>query len=89
MTSSLPSLKIILDTSLTWDKTERDGSLSLSENDFNKAFANEPILFDVMINSLARSNNPSVKLATLAQCYSPKVGSTILSKPQLTGIVLL
>ena len=33
---------------------KRDGSLSLSENDFNKAFEREPILFDVMLNSIAR-----------------------------------
>ena len=55
-------------------KTERDGSLSLSENDFNKAFANEPILFDVMINSLARSNNPSVKVSHTSTVLQPKGG---------------
>ena len=30
-------------------KTMRDGSISLSEEDFNKAFAKEPILFDVIV----------------------------------------
>ena len=55
-------------------KTERDGSLSLSEADFNKAFTNEPILFDVMINSLARSSNPSVKVTHPSTVLQPAGG---------------
>ena len=34
-------------------RTERDGSLSLTEDDFKENFSREPILFDVMVNSLA------------------------------------
>ena len=55
-------------------KTERDGSLSLSETDFQKAFAREPILFDVMVNSLAKSSNPSVEVTSPSTIVSPKGG---------------
>ena len=55
-------------------RTERDGSLSLSESDFQKAFAREPILFDVMVNSLARSSNPSVEVTSPSKVLSPKGG---------------
>jgi flagellar hook-associated protein 2 len=55
-------------------KTERDGSLSLSEADFQKAFSREPLLFDVMINSLAKSNNPSVEVTSPSSVLSPKGG---------------
>ena len=55
-------------------RTERDGSLSLSESDFQKAFAREPVLFDVMVNSLARSSNPSVEVTSPSKVLSPKGG---------------
>jgi flagellar hook-associated protein 2 len=55
-------------------KTERDGSLSLREADFKKAFAREPILFDVMINSLAKSDNPSVTVSHTSSILQPKGG---------------
>jgi flagellar hook-associated protein 2 len=55
-------------------KTERDGSLSLRKEDFDKAFAREPILFDVMINSLARSTNPSVSVSHTSTILQPKGG---------------
>ena len=55
-------------------KTERDGSLSLAEADFQKAFAREPLLFDVMVNSLARSSNPSVEVTSPSTVLSPKGG---------------
>ena len=34
----------------------RDGSI-ISESDFKKAFEKEPILFDVIVNSMATSDN--------------------------------
>tara|TARA_B100000989_G_scaffold50434_1_gene33400 strand:+ start:14666 stop:16306 length:1641 start_codon:yes stop_codon:yes gene_type:complete len=55
-------------------RTERDGSLSLSENDFNKAFEREPILFDVLLNSIARSDNPLVTVTHDSDILKPKGG---------------
>jgi flagellar hook-associated protein 2 len=55
-------------------KTERDGSLSLREEDFTKAFSREPILFDVMINSLATSSNPSVQASHTSSVLQPVGG---------------
>ena len=53
-------------------RTERDGSLSLAENDFNKAFEREPILFDVLLNSIARSDNPLVTVTHDSDILQPK-----------------
>jgi flagellar hook-associated protein 2 len=55
-------------------KTERDGSLSISESDFKKAFEREPLLFDVMINSIGRSDNPSVRVYNDSEYLRPKGG---------------
>jgi flagellar hook-associated protein 2 len=55
-------------------RTERDGSLSLSENDFNKAFEREPILFDALLNSIARSDNPLVTVTHDSDILQPKGG---------------
>ena len=55
-------------------RTERDGSLSLSESDFKKAFEREPILFDVMLNSIARSDNPLVTVTHESEILQPKGG---------------
>lgn len=55
-------------------KTERDGSLSLTEDQFKKNFAREPILFDVMINSVARTNNPNVSVSHTSTILQPKGG---------------
>jgi flagellar hook-associated protein 2 len=55
-------------------KTERDGSISLSEADFKKAFEREPMLFDVMINSIGRSDNPSVRVYSDSTILKPKGG---------------
>ena len=55
-------------------KTERDGSLSISESDFKKAFEREPMLFDVMINSIGRSDNPSVRVYNDSEYLRPKGG---------------
>ena len=55
-------------------KTERDGSLSIEENDFKKKFAAEPILFDVMMNSLGTSSNPLVKVSHDSTILQPKGG---------------
>ena len=55
-------------------KTERDGSLSLNQVDFEKAFTNEPILFDVMINSIARSSNPAVTVEHNSTVFQPEGG---------------
>ena len=55
-------------------RTERDGSLSLTEDNFRKNFTREPILFDVMVNSLARSSNPSVSVRHPSDILQPKGG---------------
>ena len=55
-------------------KTERDGSLSISEADFKKAFQREPMLFDVMMNSIGRSDNPSVRVYNDSDVLKPKGG---------------
>ena len=55
-------------------RTERDGSLSLTEDDFRKNFTREPILFDVMVNSLARSSNPSVSVSHTSDILQPVGG---------------
>ena len=55
-------------------KTERDGSLSISETEFKKAFDREPLLFDVMINSIGKSDNPSVKVYNDSDVLKPKGG---------------
>ena len=76
-------------------KTERDGSLSLREEDFTKAFSREPILFDVMVNSLAKSSNPLVKVTHTSDILQPKGGvynfvesSTDGSNGTLSGVGL-
>ena len=45
--------------------------MSLSENDFNKAFEREPILFDVMLNSIA-IDNPLVTVTHDSDILQPK-----------------
>ena len=55
-------------------KTERDGSLSISEGDFKKAFQRDPMLFDVMMNSIGRSDNPSVRVYNDSDVLKPKGG---------------
>ena len=55
-------------------KTVRDGSISISEADFKKAFEREPMLFDVMINSIGRSDNPSVRVYSDSTILKPKGG---------------
>ena len=55
-------------------KTERDGSLSISEGDFKKAFRRDPMLFDVMMNSIGRSDNPSVRVYNDSDVLKPKGG---------------
>ena len=55
-------------------KTERDGSISISEADFKEAFEREPMLFDVMINSIGRSDNPDVIVTSDSQVLKPKGG---------------
>ena len=75
-------------------RTERDGSLSLSESDFKKAFEREPILFDVMLNSIARSDNPLVTVTHESEILQPKggvysfVGEDGESSATLDGIAL-
>ncbi len=56
-------------------KTMRDGSISLTESDFNKAFEKEPILFDVIVNSMATSDNPLVSASQTSSVLIPKAGS--------------
>ena len=56
-------------------KTMRDGSISLSEEDFNKAFAKEPILFDVIVNSMATSDNTLVSASHTSSVLIPKAGA--------------
>ena len=61
-------------------KTERDGSLSLTEESFKKNFEREPILFDVVVNSIARSDNPLVTVVIIVKYCSPKAGLFIYRK---------
>ncbi len=56
-------------------KTMRDGSISLSEDDFNRAFEEEPILFDVVVNSIASSNNSLVSASQSSSVLIPKAGA--------------
>ena len=55
-------------------RTERDGSISLSEADFKKAFSREPILFDVLLNSVASSDNPLMQVSHESEILQPKGG---------------
>ena len=55
-------------------KTERDGSISISESDFKKAFEREPILFDVMINSIGSSDNSSIRVYNDSDVLRPAGG---------------
>ena len=55
-------------------KTMRDGSISISEADFNKAFEAEPILFDTVVNSLASSDNALVSASHTSSVLIPKPG---------------
>ena len=66
-------------------RTERDGSLSLTEEDFKENFSREPILFDVMVNSLARSNNPLSNCIILVIYYNPKGGIYSFSENSVDG----
>ena len=61
-------------------KTERDGSLSLTEESFKKNFEREPILFDVVVNSIARSDNPLVTVSHNSEILQPKGGVFIYRK---------
>ena len=54
-------------------KTMRDGSISLTEDDFNKAFEKEPILFDVVVNSMT-SERSSLASQT-SSVLIPKAGA--------------
>ena len=56
-------------------KTMRDGSISLTEDDFNKAFEKEPILFDVVVNSMATSDNALVSASQTSSVLIPKAGA--------------
>lgn len=56
-------------------KTMRDGSISLDEDDFNAAFENEPLLFDIAVNSLATSDNALVKVSHISSVLIPTAGS--------------
>ncbi len=56
-------------------KTMRDGSISVNESDFNKAFEKEPILFDVIVNSMATSDNALVAASQTSTILVPKAGS--------------
>ena len=56
-------------------KTMRDGSISISETDFNKAFEAEPILFDTVVNSLASSDNALVSASHTSSVLIPKAGA--------------
>ena len=55
-------------------KTERDGSISISESEFKKAFQREPMLFDVMINSIGRSDNSAIIVSSDSDILKPKGG---------------
>ena len=56
-------------------KTMRDGTISVNESDFNKAFEKEPILFDVIVNSMATSDNALVAASQTSTVLIPKAGS--------------
>ena len=56
-------------------KTMRDGTISVNESDFNKAFEKEPILFDVIVNSMATSDNALVSASQTSTVLIPKAGS--------------
>jgi len=56
-------------------QTMRDGSISLSESDFKKAFEKEPILFDVIVNSMATSDNALVAASQTSSILIPKAGA--------------
>ena len=56
-------------------KTMRDGTISINETDFNKAFEKEPILFDVVVNSMATSDNALVAASHTSSVLIPKAGS--------------
>ena len=56
-------------------KTMRDGTISVNESDFNKAFEKEPILFDVIVNSMATSDNALVAASKTSTVLIPKAGS--------------
>ena len=66
-------------------KTERDGSLSLTEDNFKKNFEREPILFDVMVNSIARSSNPLVSVTHTSDILQPKGGIYSFSETSVDG----
>ena len=66
-------------------KTERDGSLSLTEENFKKNFVREPILFDVMVNSIARSSNPLVSVSHTSDILQPKGGIYTFSESSVDG----
>ena len=66
-------------------RTERDGSLSLTEDDFKENFSREPILFDVMVNSLARSNNPLVTVSHTSDILQPEGGVYSFSEASVDG----
>ena len=66
-------------------RTERDGSLSLAEDDFKENFSREPILFDVMVNSLARTNNPLVTASHTSDILQPKGGIYSFSETSVDG----
>ena len=66
-------------------RTERDGSLSLTEEDFKENFSREPILFDVMVNSLARTNNPLVTASHTSDILQPKGGIYSFSENSIDG----
>ena len=66
-------------------KTERDGSLSLTEDNFKKNFEREPILFDVMVNSIARSSNPLVSVSHTSDILQPKGGVYSFSESSTDG----
>ena len=66
-------------------KTERDGSLSLTEENFKKNFDREPILFDVMVNSIARSSNPLVSVSHTSDILQPKGGTYSFSESSTDG----
>ena len=67
-------------------KTERDGSLSLTEDNFKKKFKREPILFDVMVNSIARSSNPLVSVTHTSDILQPKGGIYSFSETSVDGL---
>ena len=66
-------------------RTERDGSLSLTEDDFKENFSREPILFDVMVNSLARSSNPLVTVSHTSDILQPEGGVYDFSESSVDG----